>query len=79
MMDLFPVDTNIEAYSHPFEVHDLLVAGRAFEVPFAGVYDRFVALDPFLIHYLARLMPNAMAVVFVPMALLFELMEDLNL
>lgn len=48
MMDLFPVDTNIAAYSHPFVKHELAVAGREFVVPFEVVYDRFVVWVPFL-------------------------------
>ena len=78
MMDLFPVDTNIVAYSHSFVEHVLVAEGRVFEVPFE-VYDRFAAqiLVPFQ-DYLVHL-TNVMVVAFVPKALFVEQMEDLNL
>ena len=80
MMDLFPVDTNIAAYSHSFVEHVLVVAGRVFEVPFE-VYDRFAAQDqrPFqALHYWVH-SPNVKVVVSVPKVLFVEQMEDLNL
>ena len=80
MMDLFPVDTNIVAYSHSFVEHVLVAEGRVFEVPFE-VYDRFAAQDrlPYLaLHYLAHL-TNAKVVASVPKVLFVEQMEDLNL
>lgn len=78
-MDLFPVGTNIAACNHPFAVHALAVAGRVFEVPFAGAYDRAVvrAQDPFHRHCLDH--SNVRVVVSAPTALLFAMMEDLNL
>lgn len=79
-MDLFPVDTNIVAYSHSFVEHVLVAEERVFEVPFE-VYDRFAAqnLVPFqVLHYLVHL-TNAKVVVFVPKVLFAEQMEDLNL
>lgn len=81
MMDLFPVDTNIAAYSHSFVEHVLVAAGRVFEVPFEVVYGRFVALDqvPFQVHHYLAHLPNVMVAVSAPMVLSVELMEDLNL
>lgn len=76
-MDLFPVDTNIAACSHPFVEHELVVAGRVFEGPFEVACDQAESLVPDPFHCSAH--SNAMAVVFVPMVRLFVLMEDLNL
>lgn len=79
-MDLFPVDTNIVAYSHSFVEHVLVAEGRVFEVPFE-VYDQVAAQNrvPYLaLHYLVHL-TNAKVVASVPKVLFVEQMEDLNL
>lgn len=77
MMDLFPVDTNIAACSHPFVGHESVVAGRVFEGPFEVACGRAGYQVPGPFHCSAH--SNVMAVVSVPMVRLFVLMEDLNL
>jgi hypothetical protein len=83
MMDLFPVDTNIAACSHPFVERELAVAGRVFVVPFEVVCDRFevsARLDPFLMAlHCSDHLTNAWVAVSDPMVPSIELMEDLNL
>lgn len=78
-MDLFPAGTNIVAYIRPFVEHGMVVAGRVFEVPSEGVYDRVaVCLVPVPFRYLAG-HSNVLVVVSVPMGRPFVMMEDLNL
>lgn len=78
-MDLFPVDTNIVACSRPSGEHESVVAGRVFEVPFEGVYDRVGVYQELVPFRCLMDRSNVMEEVFVPMVQLFVMMEDLNL